>query len=71
MRSLRIGLGVLTQPGRADPAGPDPAHLTVSNAQSAGHFGGRLVADEFQPSPFINLRSWRDMDEHPALGFFR
>jgi hypothetical protein len=45
--------------------------MTVSNTQSAGHFGCRLVADEFQPSPFINLRSWRYLDEHPALGFFR
>ena len=68
---LRVGPGVFTEPHLADPAGLDPASLTVGNAQSAGHFGNRLVADEFQPSPFINLRSWRALDEHHALGFFR
>ena len=71
MRSLIIGLRMLTQPGRTDLASSDPSHLPVGNAQPVGHLGGRLVADEFQPSPFINLRSRRDLDDDPSLAFFR
>jgi hypothetical protein len=57
--AIQVSLRMHAEAGRANFPGLDPAHLPVGHPKAAGDFVIGFLADEFQPSHFVNLRSRR------------